>query len=496
MPHNNGMTMGSNDKPEQIDLGLADLLAARGSGRAAELSSSQAERGAEQRPVAARADGGSGNREQQQGEISPLQRLAREGKWSDLVRSAEALLAHGDGGSAEARVWWVRGHLALLSMPASFLAAPLEALCRKLAGAGKLSSELSEALRETAPLLVRRLEDVAEHELAESLRAALERLSLLSPDSAQVAQRMRKKSDAQMRSVAEQGFVLSDAAEGQGSQVGADIAAAAPGGAKLRAGEEVSAHVYPGLSVRRVLALLLFLLVLPIVAWFSFGAGSALLRVAHVESASEGFISGVGGAFGGDESGAAQQVIPVMETRDNVGSLGALFYSIGASPASDGTDMQRPAPERSAGAAPNAATTRGELPAGSAKQQTGRERVNISGPIEGPEFTKGIEAPRGSADGVAGAGAGGAPVRAELPTVNGSAALQSDRPAVDIARPGRAVRTTSVYAAARYSSEVLGRLESGDRVMIEGDSGTWLRLRSRKGRGGYVRRDDVEELPG
>jgi hypothetical protein len=39
-------------------------------------------------------------------------------------------------------------------------------------------------------------------------------------------------------------------------------------------------------------------------------------------------------------------------------------------------------------------------------------------------------------------------------------------------------------------------LEQGDRVLVEGKLGRWLRLRSKKGRGGYVLASDVEEVEG
>jgi uncharacterized protein YgiM (DUF1202 family) len=61
---------------------------------------------------------------------------------------------------------------------------------------------------------------------------------------------------------------------------------------------------------------------------------------------------------------------------------------------------------------------------------------------------------------------------------------------------GRVSHATTVYAAPNYKADILGRLEAGDKVMIEGNAGRWLRLRSRRGKGGYVLRDDVAELDG
>jgi uncharacterized protein YgiM (DUF1202 family) len=52
-----------------------------------------------------------------------------------------------------------------------------------------------------------------------------------------------------------------------------------------------------------------------------------------------------------------------------------------------------------------------------------------------------------------------------------------------------------VLSAPSYGGRVIGQLEAGDRVLVEGKLGRWLRLRSKKGRGGYVLTSDVEEVP-
>jgi hypothetical protein len=59
----------------------------------------------------------------------------------------------------------------------------------------------------------------------------------------------------------------------------------------------------------------------------------------------------------------------------------------------------------------------------------------------------------------------------------------------------RVLEKTSVLSAPSYGGRVVGQLERGDRVLVEGKLGRWLRLRSKKGRGGYVIAADVEEVP-
>jgi hypothetical protein len=68
----------------------------------------------------------------------------------------------------------------------------------------------------------------------------------------------------------------------------------------------------------------------------------------------------------------------------------------------------------------------------------------------------------------------------------------------DVFDPGgvyRVLVNTSVLANPSYSAEVVGRLEPGDRVFVEGKLGRWVRLRSKRGRGGFVLAEDVAEIP-
>jgi hypothetical protein len=58
----------------------------------------------------------------------------------------------------------------------------------------------------------------------------------------------------------------------------------------------------------------------------------------------------------------------------------------------------------------------------------------------------------------------------------------------------RVLAKTSVLSAPSYGGRIVGQIERGDRVLVEGKLGRWLRLRSKKGRGRYVIAVDVEEV--
>jgi uncharacterized protein YgiM (DUF1202 family) len=67
----------------------------------------------------------------------------------------------------------------------------------------------------------------------------------------------------------------------------------------------------------------------------------------------------------------------------------------------------------------------------------------------------------------------------------------------DVFDPGGVYRVlvrTSVLEHPSYSADVVGTLEPGDRVFVESKMGRWVRLRSKRGRGGFVLAEDVAEV--
>jgi hypothetical protein len=443
----------------QLDLGLSDLM----SGGPSSAPSTPSSASASEAPVGSIAT----TPEVSQ---SAYQQLVSESRWSDLVRLSEDNLSLGD--CSEARVWWVRGHLGALSMPASFLAAPLEALCRKLAGTD-LSAALRHALGETGPLLLKRLEDVADRDQAVSLRAALERLGVIQP-IAPLTEKQRRKTQTNLHSISSQPFSLKESPKAV---------------ALSRDEKRKNSAPRSGLSAQRLFALAAMLLLAVAVGLWAFMGRSDSLWGSNTVLASESFVPAGEGA---------EQLIPATDSRDLVGSLSALFYSMRGHEQTSGGDSSSGASgtQPAAGVAPSQQQSSPDVAApearvtDSARASASRtkDRVNTTGPLEGAEFqrdkTTNSDHDRDSRRD---------PLRPQLPAVNDSPSMRHDKPAVDVSRMGRVSHSTSVYAAPNYKAEILGRLEPGDKVMIEGNAGRWLRLRSRKGNGGYVLRDDVAE---
>ena len=115
-----------------------------------------------------------------------------------------------------------------------------------------------------------------------------------------------------------------------------------------------------------------------------------------------------------------------------------------------------------------------------------KERVNTKGPVEGPEFRERIER-RPLPESEEKEHIQGGPPRAVFP-------VPSRDEAFEAGRVYRVVVSTTVVSAPSFGGRVIGQLAAGDRVLVEGFLGRWLRLRSRRGRGGYVLSADVEEV--
>jgi hypothetical protein len=435
-----------NEGNKPLDLGIAAILSAR-EGEDEAISSVTAPTATPPSPEpepAKRAE-------------SQYEKLARGGKWRELVQVTDSEIGRA-GESADpidARLWWIRGHLEAGSMPVSFLAAPLEAVCRRLKKGG-VPEDLAPWLVSTAEAVVSRLErQLGSAEHVASLRAAM--LAC--------------------------GYPLEGHSEATGAAQGAQRPAGGAGSAsrEQRGPTEFSAAAgaAEGVSTRapqlegrwqRKTVLACGALALASVGYGLVWWGSVGLFAATVPAA-EGFVR---------DARPLEQLNPVLERRDPVGSLGALFYTIdtkgstpsngGAGPVASATDSAG-GPERG-GRSPVAARNRG------------KERINTRSPVESPELQERLRrrerrepADRGR--------------REPIPIPNsGSGGDPFD--------PGgvfRVLTRTSVLAAPSYSAEVVGKLEPGDRVFVEARLGRWVRLRSKRGRGGFVLADDVSEIP-
>ena len=365
--------------------------------------------------------------------------LADERKWTEIVRLAEDRFAHTE--DHEAKVWWIRGHLGAFSMPVSFLSAPLEAVCQQLSPEG-VTGSLKTILEETGLLVLQRLREVSDTTHSAEVRASLERLGIR--ESRGGRERAGTSSFRALQSVA---AVVTEPV----------------------VSTEVS--IPPEIGSRKRLTWTL-LCVIVVVALIVLDRMFPHIRTPMLDIASESF----------EPPGSQIELATDMPgRRDPGGRLGALFYSIneGARPEAASSQSVVSNPPAMQQAQPEAKSE--PLPARS------KEEVDTSGPIEGAEFRDRAERVRPQAR---------EPRRQELQ----GGAPQAVLPGAPVRefddhRTYKVLTRTSVLSAPSYGGRVIGQLEAGDRVLVEGKLGRWLRLRSKKGRGGYVLTSDVEEVP-
>ena len=304
-------------------------------------------------------------------------------------------------------------------------------------------------LKETGLLIVNRLEEVGEKDQATSLRGVLETLGVREERGGR-----QRAGTSSFRSLE---FDLPASK--------APLAAVAVAQPQRRA--RSSRVVWTSVCIVVVAALFVLDHLFPDI------------RTPRLDIAPESFVR--------DPSGIEQSVA-VLEPKNPGNRLGALFYSI------EGEAADAPAPS----AAPPAARsvdTSGVAPsidrdppaAPRPPEPRPKESVATDGPVEGPEFRDRIERVRPEREARNREEIQGGPPEAVLP---GSAPE-----GFESQKTFRVLAKTSVLSAPSYGGRVVGQLERGDRVLVEGKLGRWLRLRSKKGRGGYVLAADVEEVP-
>ena len=419
---------------ERLDLGLEAILAGAETPRSPEVSIDL------ELPHATR-EGSAwtlGEAPPQPPPKSEFESLADERKWSELARLAEDRLASGD--DPEAKVWWIRAHLGAFSMPVSFLSAPFEAVCRKLSPED-VTGPFKTILEETGLLVLQRLREVSDTAHSSEVRSSLERLGIR--ESRGGRERVGTSSFRSLQSVATSApqTTVADVADPR-----------PPTGRRKRV-------TWTGVCVLVVVSLLALDHLFP------------HIRTPQLDIATESFERPLFGV---------EQATDTPGRRDPGGRLGALFYSIGEGGRTDSSTSPRVASQPAAEPQPSSEAKGESLPPRS------KEEVNTTGPVEGPEFRERIErvrppAPQSRREELQ----GGAP-QAVLP----SAPTRE----FDDHRTYRVLTRTSVLSAPSYGGRVIGQLEPGDRVLVEGKLGRWLRLRSKKGRGGYVLTADVEEV--
>jgi hypothetical protein len=369
--------------------------------------------------------------------------LAEERKWSEIVRLADLRLSSAD--DVEAKLWWIRGHLGAFSMPVSFLSAPFDAVCRKLSP-DSVTESIKPLLEETGLLVLQRLREVGDSAHALEVRGALERLGVREPRGGR--ERAGTSSFRSLESV-----------------VGPSAEAAAP--------HDVQVPVRRGGRKRVTWTLACLVIVVALVALDRLFPH---IRMPHLDIAIESFEP---------PHGELQQATDTPGRRDPGGRLGALFYSIGEGARGDESESGpvTPQPSVSSRVQPESKP----IPAESLPLRS-KEEVNTRGPLEGSEFRERVERIKPSSF---------ENRREELQGGAPHAVLPGSSPeGFEAHKTYRVLTPTSVLSAPSHGGRVIGQLERGDRVLVEGKLGRWLRLRSKKGRGGYVLVTDVEEVPG
>jgi hypothetical protein len=458
----------SEEQPSSLDLGLSALL----SGDSPSVDSARAS--SETAASPAGPEGVLPGEPPSTRTLSEFEELLQKKDWAALVKLAESKLVQDD--DPEFRLWWVRGHLGALSMPVSFLAAPLEAVCRR-ARDHQLTEELRPVLQETGSLALARLKEVGARDQVESLEDSLFDAGVL--DIGRGERPTPVKAEA-----VPQGH--------PGATAGASTSL---GQASPTQREKLTRSSIRGSWLGLILGISTLLCV-GLGGWYWF---HAVLTV-PVVIAEEDFIS---------EQLTVNQLIPPLERRGAVGSLSALFYSIEHPEQSEATPQQ-PVPPTAQGDSQGDTAAKGEQGSPSQAEsgatasstlsrkpqplpvpEKHKERINTRSPVEGADLKERLRKreTRASREG------------SQEPPVQGPEARVSpplsENRNPDVFDPGGVYRVlvrTSVLANASYAAEVVGRLEPGDRVFVEAKMGRWMRLRSKRGRGGFVLAEDVEEV--
>jgi len=443
--------------PKELNLGLTAILA-----RATSEAVVQANTGAitvEQETAIVTLD------EDIQALSVELSRLAERQEWGMLVGRAESAIASEE--DIEARLWWIRGHLGGFTLPVSLLAAPFETVCRQLVGDVRLEI-FADLITEIGEIALLRLHDVGDRRQEHAVRLALVKLGIL--DSAERSRQGHGKTAPQVRR-----FELGT------SKVESPVVAAA-----------VKPPAAISITRRRVAGIVAFLFLVSV----------AVFMLRDRTPVRQPFMTAPENLLVMNE--APGMMPPGVVGRPVSSSLGALYYSLerdggdsGAAPVQLITaspqdkqvarkgEQNRIATE-SAPEQVIARASQSKRPPAPEERKT-HEVVRTDGPIEGPEFTRGLERQR-----------------LPQPRLPDATLPDEPKPLPEVSYPdgsvilGGEIKSTlvrtDVFASPSYQGRKIARLEPGDKVSVEARVGQWLRIRSRRGRAGFVYAQDIGEF--
>ncbi len=363
---------------------------------------------------------------------------AEQSQWQELIEYAEKVIAATD--LPIARVWWLRGQVEMSSMPVSLLVSSFGSLCQRIQQQGEM----------------------------ESMRHSLLELSSL------ISERAQSNQDELCLQDLDEILIIFDLSNAGGRRItDTAVGQALPDVSKRQDENRVSSSSQPMLTRSRII----------VVA--SLGVAVLSVMFGSVRSVSRFFRNDNRSALVvlSDKKDSSHLPPPTLEPPDiskriGISDLDAVKYGIDSADKETQTDVD--ANQGGSVLQESRNEPKSEIkpqPIVSALRPTatvGKELVNTTGPIEGSEFRSGVERERSKTM-----------IKAQLPQSTDDSGGQQ-WPAPFGARSMVVVDATRVYRRPSDTSDVLGQLLVGDKILVEGKYGRWARIRSRKGRTGYI----------
>ena len=418
-------------------------------------------------------------------EMTRFELLARDEKWEDLAQTCDRILASdlsnpGDFSGIEARLWWLKSQLEGEFVPVSILASVLDNASRGVV------EKLGIIVQSAAP--VRRLLELASSILIKAAAIMLvdnrdsqaidfmERALILNPQAAREIESIcRKFLTVSMKSgQPDKGLIarieklysslpVSQRAEQNGP---ADAASTKP--EILRQAEVSSAQIITQHSAKRAGAYMWLVLACVLFGAIWYGSRDNLFTQSSAEP-TPGFVP---------EVLPSAIEAPRLEPVTGLSNIDAIFFDISRTSGKDRqTALQPPAGQLS--------TIQNQLPTSHPGR---REVLDTTQPVEPRDVYSAVTS-RAAESSVQSNDQGDSAVQA------GERREPSDSRGYEPFDPPRMfeiIAETSVMREPSIRADTLATLKSGDKIMVDGREGYWLRVRSKKGgRRGYVLGQDA-----